>query len=74
MEPPSRHHRSMAFSPSAAFLHLRAFIVEQMRMSHIYQPLMLIELLGRSNPAPARDVAQRIRGRAWARWGPTRSG
>ena len=36
----------MAASPSAAFLHLHAFIAERMRMSHIYQPLMLLELLG----------------------------
>ena len=49
----SRQHRSMASSPSAAFLGLRAFIAERMRMSHIYQPLMLLELLGRRSPAPA---------------------
>ena len=33
----------MASSPSAAFLRLREFIAERMRMSHIYQPLMLLE-------------------------------
>jgi len=43
----------MASSPSAAFLRLRHYIVERMRMSHIYQPLMLLELLGRRSPAPA---------------------
>jgi len=31
-------------------------------MSHIYQPLMLMELLGRRSPAPAQDVARRILG------------
>jgi hypothetical protein len=36
----------MAASPSAAFLRLRAFIAELMRMSPIDQPLMLLELLG----------------------------
>jgi hypothetical protein len=36
-----------------------------MRMSHIYQPLMLLELLGRRSPAPAQDVAQRILGSRW---------
>ena len=36
----------MASSPSAAFLRLREFIAEQMRMSPINQPLMLLELLG----------------------------
>ena len=52
----------MASSPSAAFLRLREFIAERMRMSHIYQPLMLMELLGRNNPAPAQDIARRILG------------
>ena len=51
--------------PSAAFLRLSAYIAERMRMSHIYQPLMLMELLGRSSPAPAQDVARRILGSAW---------
>jgi hypothetical protein len=52
----------MATSPSAAFLRLRAFIAERMRMSHIDQPLMLLELLGRRSPAPAQHVARRILG------------
>jgi hypothetical protein len=61
----------MASSPSAAFLRLRDFIAEQMRMSHIYQPLMLMELLGRRSPAPAQDVVRRILGSAWwARFSP----
>jgi hypothetical protein len=47
---------------SAAFLRLRNYIAQRMRMSHIYQPLMLMELLGRSSPAPAQDVARRILG------------
>jgi hypothetical protein len=42
----SRHHPSMANSPSAAIHRLRAFIAERMRMSPIDQPLMLLELLG----------------------------
>jgi hypothetical protein len=42
----------MATSPSAAFLRLRAFIAERMRMSPIDQTLMLKELLGRRSPAP----------------------
>jgi len=52
----------MATSPSAAFLRLRAFIAERMRMSPIDQTLMLKELLGRRSPAPAQDVARRILG------------
>jgi len=47
---------------SANYERLRQFIAERMRMSHIYQPLMLMELLGRSSPAPAQDVARRILG------------
>jgi hypothetical protein len=31
-------------------------------MSHIDQPLMLMELLGRSSPAPGEDIARRILG------------
>jgi hypothetical protein len=42
----------MASSPSAAFLRLREFIAERMRMSHIYQPLMLLELLSRQGQTP----------------------
>ena len=50
---------------SAAFLRLRNYIAKQMRMSPIDQPLTLMELLGRSSPAPAQDVARRILGSAW---------
>ena len=55
----------MATSPSAAFLRLRAFIAERMRMSPIDQTLMLKELLGRRSPAPEHNVARRIVGSAW---------
>jgi hypothetical protein len=51
--------------PSATYPRLRAYIAGRMRMSHIYQPLMLMELLGRSSPAPVQDVARRIPGSAW---------
>jgi len=51
--------------PSAIYERLREYIAERMRMSHIYQPLMLMELLGRRSPAPAHDVARRILGNAW---------
>ena len=33
-----------------------------MRMSHVYQPLMLLELLGRRSPASAQEIARRILG------------
>jgi hypothetical protein len=54
---------------STAYQRLRHYIAKQMRMSPIDQPLMLLELLGRSSPAPAQDVARRILGsRWWARF------
>jgi hypothetical protein len=55
----------MASSPSATYQRLREYNAERMRMSHVYQPLMLMELLGRRSPAPARDVARRVLGGAW---------
>ena len=49
-------------TPSATYQRLRDTIAKRMRMSHVYQPLMLMELLGRRSPAPAQDVARRILG------------
>jgi len=53
--------------PSATYQRLGAYIAKQMRMSPIDQPLMLMELLGRSSPAPAQaqDVARRILASGW---------
>ena len=48
--------------PSPTYERLREYIAKRMRMSHVYQPLMLMELLGRRSPAPAQDVARRILG------------
>lgn len=52
----------MPSAPSNTYQRLRQFIAQRMRMSHVYQPLMLMELLGRHSPAPAEDVARRILG------------
>jgi ATP adenylyltransferase len=41
---------------SQAYQRLRHYIAERIRMSHIYQPMMLMELLGRSSPAPALAI------------------
>ncbi len=49
--------------PSATYERLREFIAERMR--HIYQLLMLMELLGRRSPALAQDVTRRILASAW---------
>ena len=51
--------------PSATYQRLRETIAERMRMSTIYQPLMLMELLARRSPAPPQDIAHRILGSAW---------
>lgn len=55
-------HWQMDFSRSSSFVHLSDYINRRMRMSHIYQPLMLMELLGRTSPASASDIARRILG------------
>jgi hypothetical protein len=53
--------------PSPTYERLREYIATRMRMSPIDQPLMLVELLVRSSPAPApaRDVARRILESGW---------
>jgi len=40
-------------TPSPTYERLRDTNARRMRISHIYQPLMLMELLGRRSPAPA---------------------
>ena len=47
---------------SSSYDRLSDYIKRRMRMSHIYQPLMLMELLSRSSPATAEDIARRILG------------
>jgi hypothetical protein len=51
-------------TPSPTYERLRHYIAKRMRMSHVYQPLMLMELLGRRSPAPPppQDLARRILG------------
>lgn len=53
----------MAPAPSPAYQRLREFIAERMRMSHIYQPLMLMELLAGA-AQPRRRTSP---GGSWAR-------
>jgi hypothetical protein len=40
-----------------SFRHLRDFLQKQMRMSHIYQPVMVRELLTRGGKASIRSIA-----------------
>jgi ATP adenylyltransferase len=42
---------------AVSFTHLRDFLQKHMRMSHIYQPVMIKELLKRSGEASVRDIA-----------------
>ena len=42
---------------ASSFEHLRDFIRKTMRMSHIYQPVMIKELLARGGKASIRDIA-----------------
>ena len=58
-QPPGPPH---APTPLHQLPRLRDYIGQRMRMSHIDQPLMLMELLGRRSPAPAQKVARRILG------------
>ena len=48
----------MPLPPSTNYQRLRQFIAERMRISPIYRPLMLMELLGRRSPAPAQGMAE----------------
>ncbi len=50
-------------TPSPTHERLRDYIAKRMRMSHVCQPLMLMERLGRRSPASAQDVA----GGSWGR-------
>lgn len=45
---------------SATFQKLETFVRDQMRMSHIYQPVMLIELLKHGGKASTRDIAKAL--------------
>src|SRR5260370_38842400 len=47
-------------SSSERFAELSNFISKDMRMSHIYQPVMLIELLRRDGKASADEIAKAI--------------
>jgi ATP adenylyltransferase len=42
---------------SSAFQRLKDFLTQQMRMSHLYQPLMLRTLIKKGGLASLRDIA-----------------
>ena len=47
---------------SKQFDELSNFIINEMRMSHIYQPVMLIELLNRQGSATTKEIAKALLG------------
>lgn len=50
----------MATTNSADFEKLKYFLTTKMRMSHIYQPVMILKLLKRNGLANKRDIAEAI--------------
>ena len=44
---------------ASAISQLRNFLLSKMRMSHIYQPLMLRTILGKGGEASVREMAAR---------------
>src|SRR5262249_61772065 len=44
--------------PSTSFERLKEFLLSEMRMSHVYQPLMIRTLLERGGAATRRDIAR----------------
>jgi len=53
---------SILFVMSKQFDELSNFILNEMRMSHIYQPVMLIELLGKKGSASTTEIAKALLG------------
>ena len=67
--PPQRQDPLIPPTPSPTYERLRDYIARRMRMSHIYQPLMLMELLGRgfARQQPARPPRRKLPGGSWAK-------
>jgi hypothetical protein len=59
----------MPQAPSPIYERLRHYIAKRMRMSHVYQPLMLMELLGHgfARQQPARPARRRLPGGSWGK-------
>jgi len=55
--------------PSPTYERLRDYIAQRMRMSHIFQSLMLMELLGHgfARQQPARPRRRTLPGESWGR-------
>jgi ATP adenylyltransferase len=59
---------------ASSFKQLRDFIQQQMRMSHIYQPVMIKELLKRRGKASLRNIAAAFLARDASQGYSTRAG
>jgi len=59
----------MPQTPSSAYERLREYIAKRMRKSHVYQPLMLMELLGHglARQQPARPPRRTWPGGSWGK-------
>ncbi len=57
----------MPQAPSPTYERLRHYIAKRMRMSHVYQPLMLMELLGHglARQQPAQPPRRTLPGGSW---------
>ncbi len=67
--PPQRQDPPMPPTPSATYERLRDTIARRMRMSHIDQPLMLMELLGHglARQQPAQPPRRTLPAGSWGK-------
>ena len=65
----SQRQDPMPPTPSPTYERLRDYIARRMRMSHIYQPLMLMDLLGHgfARQQPAQPPRRTLPGGSWGR-------
>jgi hypothetical protein len=67
--PPQRQDLPMHPTPSPTYERLRDYIAKRMHMSHVDQPLMLMELLGHgfARQQPAQPPRRTWPGGSWGR-------
>ena len=67
--PPPSLPAKMPPTPSPTYQRLRDTIAKRMRMSHVDQPLKLMELLGRGSARqqPARAPRRTLPGESWGK-------
>ena len=67
--PPQRQDPLIPPTPSPTYERLREYIAKRMRMSHIYQPLMLMERLGHgfARRQPVQPPRRTLPGGSWGK-------